>query len=208
MRSFKQYLMESARTYNYTIKIAGELPKDFLEMFKYNLNKFSPTEIGEPTTTPIQKDPYGFPNMKNVPVTIIKAKFKYPTTEPMIQQVVQLLGFNMDINCVRVVQTDYNDSINTEQEQYEKQGADGLLLNTAGMDVDKSAKEANKAYGNQYLDSIKKQSEDDRPVMPYATKKTPTAFDPYTRQEADKSGTKSPMTKVTRPARPKTGSTR
>ena len=201
--------MESARTYNYTIKIAGELPKDFLDMFKYNLNKFAPIEIGEPKTTPIQKDPYGFPNVKNMPVTIMKCKFRYPTTEPMIQQVVQLLGFKLDINCVRVVQTDYNDSINTEHDQYENQAQNSPVL-TASPDKDatKASEDANKAYGNQYLDSIKKQSESQRPEVHFAGKPTPIAGDAFTRQQLDKRSTTSPMTNIVRPGRPKTGSSR
>mgnify|MGYP003352637697 CR=1 FL=1 len=62
MRSLKQYIMESVHTYNYTIKIAGEVDKNFLDMFTYNLKKFDPIKISDPKSTPIQKDPYGFPN--------------------------------------------------------------------------------------------------------------------------------------------------
>ena len=89
MQSLKQYIVESVRSYNYTIKIAGEIDKNFIDLFTYNLNKFDPIKIENPTTTPIQKDPYGFPGLENQPVTIIKAEFRYPATEPMIQQIAQ-----------------------------------------------------------------------------------------------------------------------
>lgn len=208
MKSLKHYLMESARTYNYTIKFACDLPKDFMEMFKYNLNKFAPTEIGEPTTTPIQKDPYGFPHLKNVPVTMLKCKFRYPTTEPMIHQVVQLLGHKIDVNCVRVIQTDYNDSVADEARQYENEAADEPLLTKPHPNSSAAEKSASEAYGNQYLDSIKKQGERDRVVQPFAGTKTPIATDAYTRQKLDKRSTTSPMTNISRPPRPKTGSSR
>jgi hypothetical protein len=55
MKSLKQYIVESVHTYNYTIKIAGDVDKNFIDLFKYNLNKFDPVKIGEPTSTPIQK---------------------------------------------------------------------------------------------------------------------------------------------------------
>lgn len=207
MKSFKQYLTESARTYNYTIKIAGELPKDFLQMFNYNLNKFAPLEISDPVTTPTQKDPYGFPHMKNVPVTIVKCKFRYPTTEPMIQQMVQLLGFNMDINCVRVVQTDYNNSINDEMDQYENQAEEGALL-TSLPKSSEDAKKASKDYADQYLTSIKSQTDSKRPETVYAGKPTPISTDAYRKQELDKRSTTSPMTNIHRPGRPKTGAGR
>ena len=86
MRSLKQYIVESVHTYNYTIKIAGDVDKNWLDLFKYNLKKFDPVNISEPKSTPIQKDPYGFPNLSNQSVTIIKAEFRYPANEPMIQQ--------------------------------------------------------------------------------------------------------------------------
>ena len=37
MRSLKQHIMESIHTYKYTIKIAGAIEKEFLDMFKYIL---------------------------------------------------------------------------------------------------------------------------------------------------------------------------
>jgi hypothetical protein len=37
MKSLRKYIMESVHTYNYTIKIAGQVDKNFLDMFKYNL---------------------------------------------------------------------------------------------------------------------------------------------------------------------------
>ena len=38
MKSLKQFITESLKTYQYTIKIAGTVDKNFLDMFKYNLN--------------------------------------------------------------------------------------------------------------------------------------------------------------------------
>lgn len=196
MKSLRHYLMESARTYHYTIKIAGQCDSKFLDMFEYNLKKFDPVKIEDPKTTPIQKNPYGFPDLENESITIIKAEFKYPATEPMIQQVAQHCGCN--INNVRVVTTDYNDSINAENDKYANEVKDEpLLLHT---ELEDNGKEASKEYANQYLDKVlpKKPSVD----IPYAAKQTPTA--PNKSKEGI--NTKSPMTNVTRPMRPATGS--
>lgn len=205
MRSFKHYIAESVHTYDYTIKIAGEVDKNFLDLFVYNLNKFDPVEISDPKSLPIQKDPYGFPNLSNEPVTLIKAKFRYPSTEPMIQQIAQLLGYN--INMVRVVKTSYDDSINGEMDGYANQMKHSPVLNHEEMEEEAGAKEAAKAYGNSYLDSIKDQAKDSKIDIPYAGKKTPDAFDPFKPQEYAKTmGKDSPMSKITRPAKPQTGS--
>lgn len=201
MISLKTYIAESVRSYNYTIKIAGEVDKNFIDLFKYNLNKFDPIKISDPTTTPVQKDPYGFPGLSNQPVTIIKAEFRYPATEPMIQQIAQLLGYN--INMVRATTTDFNDSINAENDKFANQADHNPLLNHP--ELEDNGKEAAKAYGNSYLDSIKKQAEGSKIDIPYAAKKTPDAFDPFKQPIMDKLGNDSPMSKMIRPARPATG---
>jgi hypothetical protein len=196
MRSLRHYLTESVRTYRYTIKIAGDCDKKFLDEFKYNLTKFDPVQIDDPKTTPIQKNPYGFPDLENESITIIKAEFKYPATEPMIQQLAQLLGCNL--NRVRVMTTDYNDSINDESDGYANEMKDQPLLLQAQLED--NGKEASKEYANQYLDRVvpKKPSID----IPYEGQKTPTA--PNKSKEGI--NTQSPMSKMTRPMRPETGS--
>lgn len=204
MKSLKQYIVESVHTYNYTIKIAGEVDKNWLEMFKYNLKKFDPVNISEPKSTPIQKDPYGFPNLSNQPVTIIKAEFRYPANEPMIQQIAQLLGYN--VNMVRVIQTNYDDSINNESEGYANEMDHNPVLMHTEMEEQPGAKEANKNYADSYLKSIKDQTQDDKIEMEYATKKTPDAFDPFKPFLADDPrGMKSPMSTIKRPPKPATG---
>jgi len=205
MKSLKQYIVESVHTYNYTIKIAGDVDKNFLEMFKYNLKKFDPVKISDPVSTPIQKDPYGFPNLANQAVNIIKAEFRYPATEPMIQQIAQLLGYQ--VNMVRVISSDFNDSINSEAEGYANEADHNPLLLHTELEEQPGAKEASKAYAGSYLDSIKKQSEGSQIDIPYAGSKTKDAFDPFKPYLDDKSlGDKSPMTTIKRPVKPATGS--
>jgi hypothetical protein len=205
MKSFKNYIAESVRTYNYTIKIAGEVDKNFLDLFKYNLKKFDPVEIGEPKSTPVQKSPYGFPGLSNQPITIIKAQFRYPATEPMIQQMAQMLGYN--VNMVRVVDSKFDDSMDNEAEKFENQMKESPLLTHEQM-AD-NGKEASKEYSRSYLDIIKKQAADSKIDIPYDAKRTPDAFDPFKPYTDDKSkGIKSPMSHMTRAAKPKTGGMR
>jgi hypothetical protein len=204
MKSLRKYIMESVHTYNYTIKIAGQVDKNFLDMFKYNLKKFDPVNISEPKSTPIQKDPYGFPNLSNQSVTIIKAEFRYPATEPMIQQITQLLGYQVDM--VRVVSSKFDDSINSEMVGYENEMSHTPLLDHPELEEQPDAKAANKAYGDSYLQSIKDQTKDSMINIPYAGKETPDSFDPFKPYLDDKKmGDKSPMSTITRPAKPATG---
>ncbi len=207
MKSLKQYIVESVHTYNYTIKIAGDVDKNFIDLFKYNLKKFDPVKISEPTSTPIQKDPYGFPNLSNQSVTIIKAEFRYPATEPMIQQIAQLLGYQVDM--VRVIGSDFDDSINSEAEGYANEMDHNPLLLHPELEEQPGAKEANKNYSDSYLSSIQKQAQDSKIDIPYAGTKTPDAFDPFKPYlDNDPRGIKSPMSTIKRPAKPATGATK
>ena len=204
MKSLKHYITESVHTYNYTIKIAGDVDKNFIDLFKYNLNKFDPIRISDPVKTPIQKDPYGFPNLSNQSVTIIKADFRYPATEPMIQQIAQLLGYQVDM--VRVISSDFDDSINSEMEGYANEASHSPVLDHTELEEQPGAKEAAKAYGNSYLDSIQDQMKGNTIDIPYEGKKTPNAFDPFKPEtQMATMGKESPMSKITRPAKPQTG---
>ena len=199
MKTLRHYLMESVRTYNYTIKVLGDVDNKFIDLFTHNLSKFDPVKISDPKTTPIQKNPYGFPEAEmNQSVTIFQVEFKYPATEPMIQQVAQHCGVN--INRIRAVTTDYNDSINAENDKYANAMDDEnkkALLDTP--ELEDNGKQASKDYANQYLDKVvpKEPSID----IPYNAKKTPTI------KNTSKEGiqTKSPFSSVKMPERPATG---
>lgn len=204
MRSFKQYLAESVRTYNYKIKIAGETPKNFIDLFCHNLSKYDPIKIGEPKTTPVQKDPYGFPGLKDQSITIIDVSFRYPATEPMVKQMAKLLG--CDENMVRMVQANFDDGVTKETEMYANQAGHSPLLDHS--ELEDNGKEASKEYGDSYLGRIKKQEAGKEIKNKYAGKETAREFDPFDQKSIQKSmGTKSPMTKVSRPDRPVTGAT-
>lgn len=200
MKSFKHYLMESVRTYRYKIKIAGAPEKNWIQMFCMNLQKFDPVKISEPKTTPIQKDPYGFPGLTNQPITIIDVEFKYPCVEPMVKQLARLL--NYDENLIRMVQTDYDNSVDEEVQQYENQMSHSPVLDHE--ELEDSGKQASKDYADQYLTKLTKETEKDKIDMKYAAPKTKPAED----SRKIPGNTKSPFSTVTRQEKPATGATK
>jgi len=183
--------------------VAGDIDSNKLDLLHHNLQKFSPVKITAPKSTPIQKTVAGFPGIENERVTTIDAEFRYPATEPMVRQIAQLLG--IDENLVRMVSLDYADSLESEMEQYSNQMKNSPVLTHEEMED--SGKEASKQYAGSYLQSIKDQDKDSQMTMPFDGKKTSNAFDPFKPYTDDKSlGRKSPMTTITRPPKPKTGS--
>lgn len=201
MRSLKQFIFESRHIYEVIIQIVGDIDSNKMELFKYNLKKFDPVEITGPTTTPIQKEPFGFPEHSNESVSIIKAKFRYPATEPMVKQMARLMG--IDENRVRLMGADHAESLEQEAERLEQQSSDSPLLEK-DYPNDEKAKEAAKAYGESYLSSIKEFRSEIK--IDYAGEKTKQSFDPFKPEDYMKEiGNESPMSKINRPERPKTG---
>lgn len=192
--------MESIRTYRYKIKVAGTPEKNWIDLFLMNLQKFDPVKIGDAKTTPIQKDPYGFPGLSNQPVTMIDVEFKYPCTEPMVKQVARLL--NYDENLVRMIQADYDESVNGEVKQYENQMSHSPVLDHE--ELEDNGKQASKDYADQYLTKIAKETEKDKIEMKYAAPKTQAAVD--TRKTPGNE--KSPFSTIARLPKPETGATK
>ena len=146
----------------------------------------------------------GFPNLSNEQVHIFKCKFAYPVTEPMIQQLAQLLGHN--INYVRMVNTAFDDSIDNEMVGYENEMKDTPLLQHDEMND--NGKEASKEYGDKYLDSIHKHAEHKnvgKVGLPADQKNTKDSFDPWKPWTDDSvKGDKSPFTDIKRAPKPET----
>lgn len=53
MKTFRDYLVETAKTFDYRIKIVGDLPAGFEKEFKDALKQFDPVSTGSFKTTPI-----------------------------------------------------------------------------------------------------------------------------------------------------------
>ena len=80
MSTFKQYLTESAKSYDYKIKVAGA-PKDIDKTrLETALQKFELAKMSAGKTTPIQKLPLDFPQLSNESVTIFDVTTNYPAS--------------------------------------------------------------------------------------------------------------------------------
>ena len=61
MSTFQKYLTESAKSYDYKIKIVGEIDKDFTTKMETALAKFEVAKMSAGKKTPIQTLPLDFP---------------------------------------------------------------------------------------------------------------------------------------------------
>jgi hypothetical protein len=87
MKSFKDYLVENKKTYDFKIKVAGDLPEKFESTLKSALEKYS-VENMKASKTPIQKFPLDFPHLDTQEVHIYEVSLNYPVIPPVLTQYV------------------------------------------------------------------------------------------------------------------------
>ncbi len=197
MKNFQEYLAESQRTYNYRIKIVGDVEPALIKMLEEKLRQFDPVKVSAVKKTPIQLKPADFPAHANESVNSMDCEFRYPAIEPQIQQIAQLLG--LDPNRIRLLTTAYEDSMTDEKEKIEDQNKD-LLTDTDYPAPDAEQQALSKDYSAPYdQHAVLKNAY--RSEFTVAGGKTPPA---KTTNDLPM-GTSSPMTKVKRPPRPATG---
>jgi hypothetical protein len=84
MKSFKDFLTESKKTYEFKVGIAGELPEGCDADMKTSLAKFDLVSLSAGKKTPIQERPLDFPNLHNMEVTYFDVVVNYPTTPQVL----------------------------------------------------------------------------------------------------------------------------
>lgn len=197
MKNFKDYLAESQRTYNYRMKIVGDVEPAMIKALEEKLKQFDPVKISAVKTTPIQLKPADFPAHANESVSAMDCEFRYPAIEPQIQQIAQLLG--LDPNRIRLLTTPYEESLADEKEKIADENQD-LLTDTDYPAPDAEQKALSKDYSAPY-DKHAVLKNTYRSDFTVAGGKTPPA-----RTTNDlPMGDNSPMTKVKRPPKPATG---
>lgn len=199
MKKFHQYLAESERTYDYRIKILGDVPPTFIKDLEQKLEQFDIVRMSGKKTTPVQRLLKDFPNEENDMVTSVDVSFRYPAIEPQIQQLAQLLGFNP--NRIRLLTQPYVDSIDKEMSDITAQNKD-LIADTDYPAPDAEQQALKKDYsGDPYKHAVLQNAY--RSDFTVAGGKTP----PAKTTNDIKQDTKSPMTDIKRTPKPATFAT-
>ena len=197
MKHFKEYLAESERTYNYRIKLVGDVLPGFIKDLESKLAQFDVVKRSEVKSTPVQLNPADFPSFSNDKVTFFDVSFKYPAIEPQVKQIAQLMGF--DPNRIIMQTVPHDDGVDKERVNVEKENKN-LLTDTDYPAPDAEQKALKKDYSAEPHNHVvlKNAYKSEFTVAGGKTPKATTTNDlPL--------GTKSPMTKIARPPKPATG---
>ena len=198
MKNFQQYLAESERTYNYRIKIVGDVAPDFIRQLEDRLKQFDVVKITKPKTTPVQLKPADFPKHSNDSVTSMDVEFRYPAIEPQIKEIAQLLF--LDPNRIIMLTVPHEEGMAAEKTKIQDQNQD-LLTDTDYPAPDAEQRALSRDYSAPYDEHavLKNAYRSDFTVAGGRTPAAKTTNDlPM--------GVASPMTKIKRPPRPATGS--
>ena len=142
MSTFKHYLTESAKSYDYKIKIAGDIDKDFATRMETALGKFDVAKMSAGKKTPIQSLPLDFPALSNEAVTIFDVTTNYPAS---VREMKEYIADYMKISPAMVVVRKPNEPTEEYQEQ---------------MQVATQSEYKNKLMDLEYKDSPKVDAED------------------------------------------------
>jgi len=148
MRSFKEILTESKKTYEFKIGIAGELEEGMTDHLETSLKKFGLSNMTSGKKTPIQERPLDFPQLQNMEVTYFEATVEYPTTVQVLQE---YLGKCCGIDQSHIIVRNMNDP--REEYQETKDDAPYETMLTKEDMGGESAQES--VGGNRVMDLLK-----------------------------------------------------
>ena len=100
MSTFKHYLAESTKSYDYKIKVAGAIDKDFANKMETALAKFEVANMSAGKKTPIMTMPLDFPMLSNEEVTIFDVTTNYPVA---VRELKEYLSDIMRIPATHIV---------------------------------------------------------------------------------------------------------
>lgn len=100
MKSFKEYLTESKKVYEFKIKLAHEV-ENASEKIKQALSKYNVESCKEGKRTPIQETQVDFPEHKNISVSVFDVSTSYPANSAQVRAALaETLGLTE--TCIKV----------------------------------------------------------------------------------------------------------
>ena len=193
MSTFAKYLIESTKTYEYKVKIAGDIDKDFATRMETCLQKFEIQKLSAGKKTPIQSLPLDFPTLKNESVTIYDLKTSYPVA---VRELKEYIADYMKISPACVVVRTPDEPTEEYQEQIANAGKSEYVNKLHDIEYKDAPKvNAEDFHSTKANMSLLKELLKDREKIEFAAKpKVETGVSTKEDAPAD-----SPLTKTTNP---------
>jgi len=196
MSTFNQYLTEAAKSYDYKIKVAGELADGFASRMETALQKFELAKMSSGKKTPIQSVPLDFPALSNETVTIFDVTTNYPCSVIALKE---YLADYMNINASMIVVRKPGEPTEEYQDNMEKATKSEYVNKLMDIEMKDSPKvNKDELTGDKYNMSLLKELLKSKSEIAYAEEKPENKEDKKLQDREDK-GEPSPFTKPTNP---------
>lgn len=152
MKSFNEYITESKKTYEFKIKVAGDLSEDFKTKLKGALERFSIVKLDNGKRLPIAETHLDFPELKNINVTVFNVEVNYPTTTQVLENYISQLC-SCTLANIRVL-TANQDAENVALKIQEKKTLDDALLATEELGGDSAQDQVGQKRISSFLKDL------------------------------------------------------
>jgi hypothetical protein len=149
MKTLNDYLMESAKTYEFRLKTCCELSDDQLDSLEKHMRKYEAFDIESPKRTILQSAPLDFHNVGATEIYIMDFKTKLPMSPAMlVNELVQKIGISeRDIRVRNKLEPAEQEDAASMEEPTDGE-TDALLLD--GEYTEAENHKAEDHYGDQY----------------------------------------------------------
>ena len=147
MKKFSDYLTESVRQYQYSVKLAFKPSSDTMTQIEQALAKYQIVDITAPKSLPIQRVDKDFPGISSPETYAFTVTTAYPSTPNMIRHTIAMLG--LELETVAVSNTMHDMVVDAEENAIAANTNDGVAL----LDMDYSSQDNKKLSGDNYGDS-------------------------------------------------------
>ena len=159
MKNFKTYLAESTRQYVYKVKLAGELPEDFMKKIEEELARFDVQSVSSPKKTPVMPDPVDFPDLHNEDVTSFEMTLMYPASQAVLTSMMKECG--MCETRIKVLTKDFDDGWSDNEGKIIAEPEESPILEKEYPENTDANKESSEDYAGSYQKIVQSTAEHD-----------------------------------------------
>lgn len=145
MKKFTDYLMESQKTYEFKIKLAGDVDNETVDKLETALKKYDMSSISGVKRLPIQDCSIDFPNIGPCQINLIDVVLSYPVNDEQLRQVIHD-GTGVPLSNILVVPQSHPEEQWREEAAARKESGKKEAILT--QDYEKNTEKP--AYGDEY----------------------------------------------------------
>lgn len=154
MKTFKEYLSESKKQYDFRVKVAGDFTTEQEDTLKALLGRYNLSGFKKTAKTPIQELPLDFPQVRNCEVSIYEVSVDYPTTQ---HELTEYLSAELGVNKQNLVVRKPGEP--SEEYQTQVEPREGALLDDPDYKESPNA-QFEDYYGDKYNTGFVKELND------------------------------------------------